>query len=91
MTVINTQQATPLITLAGNQPMHAVAQVPGAALDGLAAGQPATVTVNGKRFDGKLDYLAAEADNSGQYTLTFSFDPGKTGLRAGLPARVEMQ
>jgi hypothetical protein len=49
--------------------------------------RPDVVSVNGARFEGKLDYLSAEADDRGQYTPTFSFDPCKTGLRA----RVVMQ
>jgi RND family efflux transporter MFP subunit len=91
MTVINTQQATPLVTLAQDRPMHALAPVPAAALNDLAAGQAVIVIVNGKRFDGKLDKLAAEPDSSGQYLLSFSFDPGESGLRAGLPARVRIR
>jgi len=90
MTVINTQQATPLVTLAQDRPMRAVAQVPATALDDLAAGQTVSVIVNDKRFDGKLDKLAAEPDSSGQYSLGFSFDPGETGLRSGLPVLVRI-
>lgn len=71
--------------------MHARVQVSAAAVDGFSAGQAATVSVAGRQFDGRLDYLAAEADGSGQYLLTFSFDPGEAALRAGLPAKVETQ
>jgi multidrug efflux system membrane fusion protein len=88
MTVINTQQATPLVTLAQDRPLYALAQVSGAALSGLTAGQSARISVNGEHFDGRLEFLAAEPDTHGQYTLTFSFDPGTSRLRAGQAARV---
>jgi len=90
MTVINTEQATPLITLAQYRPMHALAQVAADALDNLASGQAASVTVHGKRFSGKLRHVASEPDSSGQYTLTVSFDPGDAVLQAGLPAHIEI-
>lgn len=91
MAIINTQQATPLVTLARDRPMHALAQLPAAALAGLAAGQAAAVTVNGRRIDGKVHHVAAEPGDSGQYTLTVSFDPGDTPLHAGQPARIEIK
>jgi len=90
MTVINAQQATPLITVAQDQPLHALAQVAAAALAGLATGQAATVTVNSESYSGKISRIGAEPDGSGQYTLTVSLDPGATTLRAGLPARIEI-
>lgn len=90
MTVINTEQATPLITLAQYRPMHALAQVAADALGNLASGQAASVTVYGKRFSGKLRHVASEPDSSGQYTLTVSFDPGDAVLQAGLPAHIEI-
>jgi multidrug efflux system membrane fusion protein len=89
MTVINTQQATPLVTIAQDRPMHALAQVQAAVLADLVAGQAATVTVNGSRFAGELHRPGTEPDSSGHYTLTVSFDPGDSTLRAGLPARIE--
>lgn len=92
MTVINAQQATPLITLAQDRPMHAVAQIPAVALAGLVAGQAASIILADERMDGKLEYVGAEPDSRGQYTLTFSFDPGQTtGLHAGQPAHVEVR
>jgi RND family efflux transporter MFP subunit len=91
MTVINRQQATPLVTLAQDHPLHALAQVPGAVLTGLMAGQAASISVNGQRYDGKLESLGAEPDSRGQYTLTFSFDPGTSGLHAGQTARVAIE
>jgi RND family efflux transporter MFP subunit len=90
MTVINTQQATPLVTLAQDRPMHALAQVTVEALANFVPGQAATVSVNGKSFSGTLRHIGPEPDNSGQYTLTISFDPGDNMLRAGLPASIEI-
>ncbi len=90
MAIINTQQATPLVTLARDRPMHALAQVPAAALADITPGQAASVTVNGRRSGGTVHHIAAEPDSSGQYTLTVSFDPGDTVLRAGQPARIEI-
>jgi len=91
MTVINTQQATPLVTLARHRPMHALAQVPGVSAGGVSTGQAASVIVNGNRYAGTLTYRSAEPDSSGVYTLTFAFDPGQSVLGAGLPARVEIE
>jgi RND family efflux transporter MFP subunit len=91
MTVINTQRATPLVTLAQDRPMHALARVAAAALDGLSAGQAATVNMNGTRLDGSIRHIGAEPDGNGLYTLTVVFDPGDRMLRAGLPAAVEIR
>jgi RND family efflux transporter MFP subunit len=90
MTVINTQQATPLLTLAQDRPMHALAQVTVETLAGFVSGQSATVTVNGRRFNGTVRHIGAEPDSSGQYTLTVSFEPGDATLRAGLPASIDI-
>ena len=89
MAVINTQLATPLVILAQDRPMHALARVDADALAGLAPGQAATVRVNGTRFDGRLRLIGAEPDSNGHYTLTIAFDPGEGTLRAGQPAQVE--
>jgi len=90
MTVINTQQATPLITLVRDRPMHALAQVAADTLGSLSRGQAATVTVDGKRYSGTLLHIAAEPDRSGQYSITVAFDPGDTEMRSGLPARIDI-
>jgi RND family efflux transporter MFP subunit len=90
MPVINTQVATPLVTLAQDRPMHAQVRLDAAALGGLEAGQAATVTVNGTRYQGRVRHLGAEPGDDGHYTLTVTFDPGTQTLRAGMPARVEL-
>jgi multidrug efflux system membrane fusion protein len=90
MAVINTQLATPLVTLAQDRPMHALVRVEAATLAGLAPGQAVSVTVNDTRHDGSIRHLGAEPDGNGQYTLTVAFDPGDRTLRAGLPAAVEL-
>jgi multidrug efflux system membrane fusion protein len=90
MTVVNTQQATPLVTLVQNRPMYARVQLPGALPGGLRPGLAATVIVNDTRFPGKLAQTGAEPDSSGRFAMVVSFDPGETPLGAGVPARVEI-
>jgi RND family efflux transporter MFP subunit len=90
MTVVNTQLATPLVTLVQDRPMHALARVEAATLAGLLPGRTATVTVNGTRFDGSVRYMGAEPDANGLYTLSVAFDPGGRTLRAGMPAQIEI-
>jgi len=89
-TVVNTQQASPMATLARASPMTAVAKVGAAALAGLSAGQPATVQVDGQQYSGTVLRVSAEPDADGSYAVQVSFEPGDTLLRAGLPARVEI-
>jgi multidrug efflux system membrane fusion protein len=91
MTVINAQQATPLVVLAQHRPMHARVAVPGAKLAGLTLGQEATVIVGDQRFAAMLAYSGVEPDASGHYTLTFAFDPGAVLLRSGQAAQVELE
>lgn len=91
MTVINTQLATPLVTLAQDRPMHALARVDAATLADISAGQAATVNVNGSRYDGRIRHIGAKAEGNGLFTLTVAFDPGDGILRAGLPAAVEIR
>jgi RND family efflux transporter MFP subunit len=88
-TVVNTQEATPMVTLASNHPMTAVARIEQSDLGRLAPGQPATVDVGGKRYSGKVVRLSAEPDTSGRYTLIVSFEPGDASLRAGISAHIE--
>lgn len=90
MTVINTQLATPLVTLAQDRPMHAVALLDTASLDTLAAGQEAVVRVRDARFTGTILHIGVEPDSNGRYPLTVAFDPGERLLRAGMPARIEV-
>ncbi|HUT40300.1 MAG TPA: efflux RND transporter periplasmic adaptor subunit [Gammaproteobacteria bacterium] len=91
MAVINTQQATPLVTLAQDRPMHALARIDAARLDGIRSGQAVKVNLNGTRFDGSIRHIGAEPDGNGLYTLTIAFDPGDSVLRAGLPAQIEIR
>jgi membrane fusion protein, multidrug efflux system len=88
-TVVNTQQATPMVTLARDRPMTARARVPAEAAGALSPGQSATVKVDGKTYPAKVVQIGAEADASGRYELTVSFDPGDAALRAGLPASID--
>jgi len=88
-TVVNTQQATPMVTLARDRPMAAQARIPAEAAGALSPGQTATVEVDGQAYPGKVVEIGAEADASGRYELTVSFDPGNAALRAGLPASID--
>jgi multidrug efflux system membrane fusion protein len=88
-TVVNTQQATPMVTLARDRPMTARVLLPAEAAGALSPGQPATVEVDGQAYPGKAVQIGAEPDASGRYELSVSFDPGNAALRAGLPAHVD--
>ena len=88
-TIINTQQATPMVILAQDQPMTARAQVPAAAIGTLLPGQAATVQVNGQSYTANVVQVGAEPDDSGLYSVRVAFDRGDTVLRAGLPARID--
>jgi RND family efflux transporter MFP subunit len=89
-TVVNTQQATPLVTLVRDRPMNARALLPADALGGLAPGQSVTVRINGQTHPATIDRVSMEPDAEGRYALTVSFDPGEAALRAGLPAQIEI-
>jgi multidrug efflux system membrane fusion protein len=88
-TVVNTQEATPMVTLVRDHPMSAVARVEQAELGRLSVGQPASVDVSGRRYQGKVARLSAEPDTSGRYTVVVSFEPGDSLLPAGLAAQIE--
>lgn len=89
-TVVNSQQATPMIVMANDRPMLAEAALSADALPGLAAGVPAGVEVDGQRYAGKVLGVAGEADAHGKYLLQVVFERGDSVLRAGLPARIEV-
>jgi len=89
VTVVNTQQATPMVTLAMDRPMVARARVAAEEAGALSPGQSATVEVDGQSYPAKVVHIGAEADASGRYELTVSFDPGDAALRAGLPAQID--
>lgn len=90
MTVINTQLATAMVTLGQERPMQALAQVSAGVITGLEIGQAATVSVNDKAYRGRIRYISAEPDTTGNYTLAVSFDPGEDILRAGQLASIDM-
>jgi multidrug efflux system membrane fusion protein len=89
VTVVNTQQATPIVTLARDRPMVAHARLTAEEADALSPGRTATVEVDGQAYAGKIVQISAEPDTSGRYELSVSFDPGDAALRAGLPARID--
>ena len=87
-TVVNTQQATPMVTLARDRPMTARALLPAEAAGALSPGQAATVEVDGQTYPASVVQIGAEPGASGRYELSVSFDPGDAALRAGLPALI---
>jgi multidrug efflux system membrane fusion protein len=89
VTVVNTQQATPMVTLARDRPMTAKARVPAEEVGNLSSGQSTTVAVDGNTYPAKVVQIGTEADASGRNELTVSFDPGDAALRAGLPASID--
>lgn len=88
-TVVNTQQATPLVTLARDRPMSARAFVSADAAGALAPGQGVEVRIAGQTYAGRVVAVGVEPDADGRYALTVSFDPGDAPLRAGLPAQID--
>jgi membrane fusion protein, multidrug efflux system len=90
VTVNNQQQATPMITLVQERPMHALALVSNEQLEAISADLPASVQVDVHHFDGKVAYVKPEPNHDGFYPLYVEFDPGSLTLRAGRPARVRM-
>jgi RND family efflux transporter MFP subunit len=87
-TVVNTQQATPMVTLARDRPMTAHALLTADAAGSLMVGQSVTVQAGGQAYPGRIVQIGAEPDDSGRYALLVSFDPGAAALPAGLPARI---
>ena len=55
----------------------------------MSPGQSASVEVDGQSYPAKVVQIGAEADASGRYELSVSFDPGDAVLRAGLPASID--
>ena len=86
-TVVNTQQATPMVVLAGDRPMVAETMLDADSLQGLSAG----VLAGQHRYEGKVTEIAGEPDSKGRYRVKVSFEPGDDTLRAGLPARVTLE
>ncbi len=87
--VINEQQAMPLVVIGSDRPMLARAVLNAEQLTKLAPGAAAEVQVNGRRYEGKITSLGLEpvtvGDASG-YELSVSFDAGNAVMRSGLPA-----
>ena len=89
-TVVNTERATPLVTLVRDRPMSARAMVPADAVGGLAPGQTAGVRINGNTYSATVERVGMEPDGEGRYQLRVFFEPGDVALRAGLPASIDI-
>jgi len=89
-TVVNSQQATPMIVLASDRPMLAEAALDAVSLRDMVAGMAATVSIDGRRFPGKVLRIGSEPDERGRYRLQVVFESGEQVLRAGLPAMIEL-
>lgn len=96
-TVVSELQSEPLIVLAHRDRMIARAMVPWEALDGLERDQPARVTVDDERFEGRVTRLGLEAageldDGEPAYPVEVVFDsPPALRLRSGQSATVEFE
>lgn len=88
--VINTQQATPLATLAARELMRARANVDAAQAAALKADAAVSVRVGGQRLDARIAHIGLEPIDSQRpplYAVEVEFAvPAATQLRAGQPA-----
>ncbi|MDX1696854.1 MAG: efflux RND transporter periplasmic adaptor subunit [Thiohalobacterales bacterium] len=91
MTVINAEQATPLLVLAQPRPMLARVRAPLESLPELTETGRATVRVDGKNYPVTLAFSDAEPDAEGRYGVAFRFDPGDASLYAGQPAELSSE
>lgn len=92
-TVVSTLEARPLVVLAAQGEYVANAWLAADALEKLKVGQSATVTVSGKRYQGRIKSIglepAAEQGGDGKYAVSVLFNAPDTRLPAGQSARVE--
>jgi RND family efflux transporter MFP subunit len=86
--VVNALEARPLVVLAAAGEYVARTRVPGSALERLAPGAAATVTVAGKSYAGKVRALALEPSKGDEHDVTIAFNAAER-LRPGQPAKVE--
>lgn len=91
MTVVNTEQATPLVTLAQDRPMHVHLQLTRAELANLPEDGKASVSLRGKRHAATRVQTAAEPDEQGLYRVTFAFDPGDESMQVGMPVELQLE
>jgi RND family efflux transporter MFP subunit len=92
--VVSTVEARPLVILAAAGEYAALARVAGATVDVLKVGQPATVTVAGKRYAARvksivLEPVAGQASSEPLYSVVVSFESADA-LRAGQTVRVDL-
>lgn len=86
--VVNALEARPLVVLAAAGEYVARTRVPGSTLERLAPGAPATVTVAGKNYAGKVHSLALEPGKGDEHEVAVVFNAAER-LRPGQSARVE--
>lgn len=90
--VVNTHQATPLVTLAARERMRARVAVDAAQAAALKADAVVAVRVGARRFEARIVHIGLEPSSnqrSLQYPVEVEFNvPADTQLRAGLPAVV---
>ncbi len=93
-TVVSTLEARPLVVLAAQGKYVAKAWVAADALEKLKVGQAATVTVSGKRYQGRIKAIGLEPAAQGgdkKYAVSVLFNAPDTRLPAGQSARVKFQ
>lgn len=86
--VVSTLESRPLVVLAAAGEYLVRSRVTGSALDRLAPGAAATVTVGGKSYVGKVDALALEPGKGDEHEVTVTFAAAER-LRPGQSAKVE--
>ncbi len=90
-TVISNLQAEPLVVVARAGVMLARAMVDAGRISALRAGQVVGVSVAGRAYRGRVQHIGLEPAADGRYAVDVQFDSGEQLLRAGLPARIELQ
>ena len=93
--VLNQFQLRPLVVLAAQQQMHALAQVDSKTATGIQEGTAATVGVRGDWLMGSVLEVGREplhvTDKDAFYPLVVTFTPGEVELRPGEKATIRIQ
>lgn len=90
-TVVTRLQSVPLLTLAATKNYLALGMVSPLLAGKLASGQPAAVTVGGKKFNGIITSVGFEpVANGNGYPISVRFVTGGSLLRAGQPATIHL-
>ena len=93
--ILNQLQLRPLVVLAAQQQMHAIAQIDSKSAARIKAGTPASVGVRGDWLMGSVLEVGMEpvhvTDKDAFYLLVVTFTPGELELRPGEKATIRIQ